>query len=292
MVREGGTSRVAGPVFVGGTGRSGTTVLGELVGQHSAYHLIPHEVQFHCERRGLPGVLSGELGPRPFRERMIGHYYRRELAHGGVRGLHRLGVDGDVFERAVDEFLAGDPTDVAGAARLVSRTLDPLCRGTGARTWVEMTPRNVVHAGLLQRMFPHSKLLHIVRDGRDVAASVVTKWWGPDDPFDALRWWGDLLRTAEADPAPPGYVLVVGFERLLVDDRSREYRRIREFLGIPDEPGMFAHFTEAMLPQHAHIGRWRRDIPVADHDRFGQAYREVVAGLRAEGITSVDALRP
>lgn len=292
MIRVRRASNLAAPVFVGGSGRSGTTVLGQLLGRHSAYHLIPHEVQFHCERRGLPGVLSGAVRPRRFRAAMTGHYYRRRLAHGGIRGLAGIGVDHDLLERAVDEFLAGGARDVSGAATLMSRILEPLCAGTGARAWVEMTPRNVEQAALLHQMFPRSKLLHIVRDGRDVAASVVTKWWGPDDPVDALRWWEEVLRAAQARPAPRGYVLPIGFERLLVEDRAGEYQRILDFLGISDEVGMHEHFEKAMLPGKAHIGRWREDLPESEHGRFDRTYREILDGLRADEIPAADVLHP
>src|SRR5438034_10998275 len=40
-------SRALEPVFVGGAGRSGTTILARLIGEHSRYYTIPFEIRFH-----------------------------------------------------------------------------------------------------------------------------------------------------------------------------------------------------------------------------------------------------
>ena len=40
-------------VFVGGTGRSGTTVTAELLGRHSHFADVPIECRFHCNPNGL-----------------------------------------------------------------------------------------------------------------------------------------------------------------------------------------------------------------------------------------------
>ena len=39
-------------VFVGGTGRSGTTIVAQLIGHSAAYELGPIEVRFHTDRHG------------------------------------------------------------------------------------------------------------------------------------------------------------------------------------------------------------------------------------------------
>ena len=48
-------------VFIGGTGRSGTHVLAQLVSRHDQFGLIPVEVRFHTDPDGFPGLLAGEV---------------------------------------------------------------------------------------------------------------------------------------------------------------------------------------------------------------------------------------
>ena len=50
-------------VFVGGTGRSGTTVVGRLVGAHERYHLIPFEARFQTI---LPRVVMRKVAFEEF----------------------------------------------------------------------------------------------------------------------------------------------------------------------------------------------------------------------------------
>ncbi|WP_165358537.1 sulfotransferase family protein [Haloactinopolyspora alba] len=279
------------PVFVGGTGRSGTTVIARLIGKHSRYHLIPIEARFHCEAGGLPSVIAGKMSIEDFRDRLVGHYFERTASNGGSRGLHLADVHREDMERAVDRFVKKFGSGSSAAARdLMSTIFDPVAERAGATAWVEMTPPNVEQQALLESMFPSSKTIHIVRDGRDVAVSVASKPWGPNDPFKALQWWGERLRAAELNAPSDGYTLLVGFEALIANDRERQFDRVCEFLDITPEDTMREFFAESMTPTRAKVGRWRADIPEAEHEQFEETYRAVVDKLHADGVTSAAVL--
>ena len=61
-----------------------------------------------------------------------------------------------------------------------------------------MTPSAALKGNTLYRMFPEMKLLHLVRDGRDVACSVLRMPWGPNDLDSALDWWARRLEQGFA----------------------------------------------------------------------------------------------
>jgi hypothetical protein len=284
-------TKLAAPVFVGGTGRSGTTVLAELLGQHSAFAVIPIEARFQAEARGLPGVHEGRVSVDAFRERFLKRYYFRRRDDGAERGLRLAGIPRGRAVRAIDEFVenyAADPR--SASATFMNRLFNPLARAADARTWVEMTPPNVEFASFLQTLFPQARILHIVRDGRDVAASVSFRRWGPDDPFEALEWWADRLRAADAATGDRRRVLLVGFEALVFNDRNRQYRRILRFLGLSDEPAMRDFFEQSLTPEHANRGRWREIVPPEQHDAFEHAYDQIVRKLASEGVAAVKVL--
>src|SRR4029077_3166171 len=69
------TDRPPPPIFVGGTGRSGTTILGRLLGRHHEYTVIPVEARFHCSPDGLPGVLTGTVTPEGFARKVLEEWY-------------------------------------------------------------------------------------------------------------------------------------------------------------------------------------------------------------------------
>lgn len=284
-------TKLAAPVFVGGTGRSGTTVLAELLGRHSAFALIPIEARFHAEARGLPGVLEGRVSVEAFRDRFLNRYYFRRRDDGAERGLRLADIPRRRAVKAVDEFVENFATDSRGAsATLMNRLFNPLTRSADAQTWVEMTPPNVEYAKFLQTLFPDARILHIVRDGRDVAASVSFRRWGPDDPFEALEWWADRLRAADSATGDRRRVLLVGFEALVFNDRKRQYRRILRFLGVSDEPTMRDFFEQSLTPEHANRGRWREVVPAEQHEDFERAYDRIVRKLASEGVAAVKVL--
>jgi hypothetical protein len=184
------------PVFVGGTGRSGTTVLGALLGSHPTRLLIPQEAKFHSAVGGLCDLVEGRTTLAAFEDTLANKWFDR----GPRSGLHRYLAWEDI-EAALVELrtsLRSDPDRAAAA--FTYRLLDPLAAAAGASGWVEMTPTNVLAGPTLLRLFPGMRLVHSVRDGRDVACSVVRQRWGATDLDDALEWWGRKLERPSPSP--------------------------------------------------------------------------------------------
>ena len=102
-------------------------------------------------------------------------------------------------------------------------------------------------------LLPSARLVHIVRDPRDVAASTATMRWGPSDPGQAARWTASVLaRWAEVRAVvPPERVLEVRLEDLAAEPEA-VLRQSCAFLGLD--------WHDALLGfdwGHARSGRWR-----------------------------------
>jgi hypothetical protein len=265
------------PVFVGGTGRSGTTVTGRLVGLHPSYHGITTEVRFLSAKGGLCDLVNGRTGMRKFDGRMRGRGFDPTETNGPHMVLEQAAIEAALDRLAHDVRI--DP--VAAGAAFAHRLLDPLAIAAGKPGWVEMTPGNSRVAPTLLRMFPDLRLIHTERDGRDIACSVVPLGWGPNDLDSALDWWAASLRKCRAGVAalPPGRALVLRMESLLVDDRDGEYARLLDFVGLTDDPAMRAYFEAQMTAERAHIGRWRTDVPADRLAAFEAHYTELAASL-------------
>ena len=187
---------MAPPVFVGGTGRSGTTVTARLIGAHPHYHMIPIEVRFITDPRGLCDLAVGSCTLAQFEKSLDHRWWHRMIQDGSTRGLHKI-MDRPLVDRGLARLrseLSGDP--YAACGEFARSLLDKVAEKAGADGWVEMTPPNAIRAGELLRMFPDAKLVHSVRDGRNVAASVARMNWGPDTIGEALEWWAERLREA------------------------------------------------------------------------------------------------
>ena len=61
--------------------------------------------------------------------------------------------------------------------------------------------------GLVADIYPDGRVVHIVRDGRDVARSLVSMAWGPQDIPAAARTWREAVETARTHgPRMAAYV--------------------------------------------------------------------------------------
>jgi len=150
--------KVDKPVFILGTGRSGTTILGVVLSMH-------RDVGFLNEPKALwHSVHSGED--------LIGSYSR-----GPAR--YRLGAE-DVTERTVRD-----------AHRIFSAYLAL----TNSRRVVDKYPELIFRVPFVRAIFPDAKFLFLVRNGWDTCTSIrrwserlgvrvdeeVHDWWGVDN---------------------------------------------------------------------------------------------------------------
>src|SRR5581483_2820136 len=72
-------------VFVGGTGRSGTTVLAELLDRHSRFRGVPIECRFHCNPKGLADVVGGRATVEEFVRKLETYWwYRIRVPSGAI----------------------------------------------------------------------------------------------------------------------------------------------------------------------------------------------------------------
>jgi hypothetical protein len=227
-------------VFVVGCPRSGTTLLQRMLDAHPMLtvandtHFIPKALK-GCEvRAALP--LSAELVERV-------RTYKR---------FPRLGVP---------------PEAVDGAARattyaeFVARLYDALAAQHGKPFAGEKTPDYCDELPLLHTLFPAARVVHIVRDGRDVALSVL-EWahegkgpgrkalWQEQPIAVSALWWWAKVATGRRGGTGLGASTYreVRYEDLVADPES-ELRGLSEFLGLPYDPAMVG-FAEGHDPPH------------------------------------------
>jgi hypothetical protein len=276
----------AGPVFIGGVPRSGSHVLGHILASHSRFALIPREVVFHSEPDCLTGFVRGRVERDAMLKELRERWWpQRPEPHG--RGLEGL-IERRDFEAALEGFDATPGEDRAAAgATLLRSLLDPLALKEGKPSWVERSQLNVASASSLLSMFPNARVIHIVRDGRDVGSSLARLPIGPETVPDAIRYWARRLRVSDrgARSAPSDRLIVMHLEDLVLLDRKQSYERLLEFVGLEDEPGMRSFFESEATPQRAHIGRWAVGLSRSEREETESLYKEVLAELHADGVS-------
>ena len=298
-------SRLSRPIFVGGVSRSGTTVVGKrLLGRHTEIGCVkPAEMWFISDRGGLCDVANPEVEYiqkqllafrrgnfsqlAAFNKRMRGFWYGRQWQREDrIKGLHET-VSGEQLENALTVFNANYKQDsVLAAQQLASDLIDPYIISQNKNRWVDTTPRNVRRADALYSVFPDLKLIHMIRDGRDVASSIVSMNWGPSDIHSALeQWWLHLMEgQIAAAKLPADQVLTLQLEDLVERDRSTSYKKLLDFLEIDDSPKMRKYFDEEVSASNANKDRWRIGLHPADIEKLDFDYALFCENLLAKGL--------
>jgi hypothetical protein len=284
-------------VFVGGTGRSGTHVLSQLISRHNRYALVPVEVRFHTDADGFPGLLSGEVTPERFVRRMRGFWWKG-FQTNRFRGMYRF-VDRERFDRALERFESEHEADLIAACRQLFYDLlwfrveeDPR-----AVALVEQSTDTVARADVLARIFPEARFIHVVRDGRDASASRVAQTRGlvhPRTRVQGIAWWEERIRAIEhgADALPDDRLLTVCLDELVRLQRARvAMRPLFRFLGAPVTKRTRRYFSNRMTTEEANKERWREGLSERRAERLAVLYEEALGRLEADGARCAPLLR-
>jgi hypothetical protein len=168
-VTGGRSTRSKAPVFVLGCGRSGTKFL---------YHTLLSAGGFavyHAESNAfnLLGLRFGNLANRNNRRRLLDEYFTSKL-------FHRTGLEPkDIDERVMEE--------CRNAGDFLRIVMEAIARKQGVERWAETTPLHMLYMPLIKKLIPDAIVIHIIRDGRDVAASLHRIGWIRPLPWDRAR---------------------------------------------------------------------------------------------------------
>ena len=303
------------PIFIGGTGRSGTTILGDLLNEHTLVRTSnPTEIKFLANRGGFLDVVFGSMSSqienrqkisilhyRTFRERAQKDFLHRSqrfdefnkkiwerwweidapAPHGP--GLH-AGIDKKDLQRLLGIYSKNIKRKPIQQARKFMKSFIYLQKDQKAeKYWAETTPMNISYSHRLIKLFPEAKFIVIRRDPRDVIASLLTKDWGPNTPLEGIEWIEARLRSDNdaISAVAPNQVLVIHLEDLVTNSPEETYLKILEFLELKDEPAMRKFHTTKMTKENASSGRWKTEI---DTPEFCEAIESMNVRLRNDNI--------
>ena len=265
------------PFFIVGCDRSGTTML-RLILDRGGDVAIPTESMFLVDMARLRGRFGGLDTDAEFdalAERVWAHPKVREwrLPEGPPK---RQGRTGEAAYRAALEapYLA-------------------YARAHKKPGWGDKTPYYVNHIGEIRRVFPQARIVNMVRDGRDVALSLLRVPFGPSNVWAAAGQWRQAIDAGDRAAAELGDDLLTVRYEDVVTDPAGVVPAVCGFLGIdyaaemlaveetpPDRiaAGQEAWFSELYAGISASsVGKWRRQMSAGDAALFGSIAGEQLA---------------
>ncbi len=141
-------------IFVVGCPRSGTTLIQELLGMHPDIYTCKETHFFRKIRRKGKRKLLDYLVLSP---RNVLQAYEFIRSHNKLLG----------------QYDSGSVRSLRAATLFFNRLMTSEAQARDKLAWVEKTPGHLFNIGLIKRHIPAAQFVHVIRDGRDVVASLV-----------------------------------------------------------------------------------------------------------------------
>jgi hypothetical protein len=127
---------------------------------------------------------------------------------------------------------------------------------------VERTPWHANHLELIGEIYPDARIVHVIRDGRDVALSRWKRTLGDGEKAPAgqvAEGWQRRIRRAQKQGRKLAHYLELRYEDL-VTDTEPNLRRIAEFLELEWDPVMLTFYERAA----DRMSEMARDLPAVE----------------------------
>jgi hypothetical protein len=217
------------PFFILGSGRSGTSLLSRMLNRHPNLAVPPESHLYNTFHPwlGCYGSLAAEQNQAKLVADIVATGPLRDWSPRLRADEVLAHIDGDDFGAVVDTVMR------AWAAK------------QGKRRWGEKTPQHIRYWRRISADFKGSPVIHVVRDGRDVALSMVKARFGPKSIYSCAKGWKNYLEQMEyvKNRQPDGLFLEVSYEDILANPRQA-LRGICDFLGEPYMAEMLDYYRD------------------------------------------------
>lgn len=214
-------------VFIGGMPRSGTTLLRVMLDSHP-------DVRCGGETRVIPRLLN-------LRNSWLGAPFESQR-------LLEAGITSEVLDRAVGAFML----------EIIAR------HGKPAKRLCNKDPFTLKSAVYIRNLFPQAKFLYLVRDGRAVAHSIVSRkvtisGFNITDYRQCLTKWNSATQSMydQCKALGPEVCHQVYYEQLVLHP-EQTLRSIMKFLGLPWNETVLHHERYINQPDGIELSKLER----------------------------------
>ncbi len=213
--------------FIVGTGRCGSTLLAQVLNAHPKI-CVPHELQI------IVSIGNGDRLSDKYRSGEYKNYKADDFINLIARccpyhfsqffDYHSHFNNLSYPQNNLSELLAG--------------LFDHICYKYGKEIFIEQTPWYGQKLGELLEIFPHMKLIHLVRDGRDVAISYArTPWWSKDIRANLEQWADEVEHIESYRDKLGGRFTQIRYEDLICN-LEEKIGQVLDLFGLKFQPEM------------------------------------------------------
>jgi hypothetical protein len=257
------------PFFIIGAQRSGTTMLRLMLNRHPRI-AVPHESGF------------------------ITDFYRRQADYGDLSKRENAArLLADISETILVKRGGLVPEQEAVLSHPISRYSDlayaiftEYAKRKGKARWGDKTPYYTTDLDILWRLFPGCHIVHVVRDGRDVALSMRSVSWATSNlPRAAEDWRWKTILAHKVGSVLGEHYMEIHYEELVLET-ERTLRSICEFLDETFHEDMLSYFdtadqevpeeslrwhqTSIKAPDPTKVYSWKTEMSLSDRILFDE----------------------
>ena len=250
-------SAVPDPFFIVGYPRSGTTLLSVLLDRHSRIAVSPETNFFSAV---CPIERAAHLTDKPglLVDRFVYGFRTRDL------NLDRTELS--------KRFNATEPT----GANLLQAALNLYASNHRKLIVGERTPEHWRFVPQILQLYPRSRVIWMVRDGRDTIFSLMKAPLRPhwDLEYHAWHWRLSIESMLDSQMYNSDRVLRINFEALLTSTEA-ELARVCAFVGTEFEPRQLDTSVHTDVVPQWEMASKQRALQALDASRIGAAAREL-----------------
>jgi hypothetical protein len=257
------------PVFVLGSPRSGTTLLYHMLLSSGGFAVYRTESKVY----DLLVPQFGDLSVARNKRKLLEVWFQSKL-------FTLTGLDRDELK----EKILADCRNGGDFLRIV---MEKTARSQNMDRWAECTPEHILYLDRIRKELPDALVIHIIRDGRDVALSLEKQGWVHPFPWNheqrllvaGLYWEWLVGRGREGGRKMGANYIEVHFEDLLSQPHETleklghfigqdlDYDCIQRVgIGSASEPN--TSFEGQSKAEFNPVGRWRKGFSTEDLASF------------------------
>lgn len=171
------------PIFIVGAPRSGTTLFQYILRSHPNISLPTGESHFFIPLY-RNAASFGDLSKVQYIRKVLEAMYAQSADFLDT-DIHGIKFD---IDQLSDEFQKESRNTIE---KIISGLFEKNAAGEGKTRWGDKTPYYVLHMKTILKMFPGAQFIHLIRDGRDCAISILKRKhdFGVYNTFFAAKYW-------------------------------------------------------------------------------------------------------
>jgi hypothetical protein len=274
-------------LFVGGTGRCGTTIVLEYLGNNSKiYSTMPAEIKILTTKDGLLDLYDTKnldsfnfyINQSVINKDNGQNYFINSLNYNDVvEMLNKLNKNFMINNK---ESLKDFYFNCFYKQNIIKNNI---------KYFADSTPETIMNSDRIINVIPDSKFIHMIRDGRDSGYSEYRlmkndKFFNNiKNKFDGLDFWHRrIIKSFKSlESLNDNNYINIRVEDFVVNDSKNQKEKIVNFLKIDDDLKMQNFYSKNIKESSMSVGQWKKNKDWKEYDR---KYNLILEDLKQQGI--------